>query len=241
MEEGALAHGSRGADRSGGGLGGTANRYSGSPLGGFTCSWQRADSDIDLVLLWRPRPLPQGRRLDGNVRSMRAPPARTGVWCNRCGCSTCTGPRWSSGSQVPLGLRCRRSRHGRGHRGRRKGASGSGRRLTVAGGMHRPGEASRALMRRMNHKTAVLIGGLFMAPSVAANTTGGPQDRAVFSFIRPGPQTSPFEYVLLGLVLGRLPAGAFIASASAVGHGRDRWDDTHPPIRPSRASALAPR
>ena len=57
----------------------------------------------------------------------------------------------------------------------------------------------------MNHKTAALIGGLFVAPFVAANALVGHRVEPFFSFIRPGPQTSPFEYVLLGLVLGCLP------------------------------------
>lgn len=33
----------------------------------------------------------------------------------------------------------------------------------------------------------------------------------MFSFIRPGPHTSASEYALLGVVLGLLAAGAFIA------------------------------
>jgi len=64
----------------------------------------------------------------------------------------------------------------------------------------------------MNHKTAALIGGLFMAPFVAANAMMGHRIEPFFSFIRPGLQTSPLEYALLGLVLGCLPAGAFIAA-----------------------------
>ncbi len=76
-------------------------------------------------------------------------------------------------------------------------------------------------MRRMNHKTAALIGGLFMAPFVVANALVGHRIEPFFSFIRPGPQTSPFEYVLLGLVLGCLPAGAFIAVRPLLARGAD--------------------
>lgn len=43
------------------------------------------------------------------------------------------------------------------------------------------------MMRRMNHKTAALIGGLFMAPFVAANAMVGHRIEPFFSFIRPGP------------------------------------------------------
>jgi hypothetical protein len=42
-----------------------------------------------------------------------------------------------------------------------------------------------------------------------------------FSFIRPGPHTSPFEYLLLFAVLGSLPVGAAIAARPLFERGAD--------------------
>ena len=53
---------------------------------------------------------------------------------------------------------------------------------------------------RMNHKAAAVIGGLFLAPFIATNAIVAHRIEPFFSFIRPGLQTSPFEYVLQGII-----------------------------------------
>jgi len=73
----------------------------------------------------------------------------------------------------------------------------------------------------INHKAAALIGGLLMAPFVAANAIVGNRIEPFFSAIRPGLHTGTFEYVLLGLVLGCLPVGAFIAARPMLERGAD--------------------
>ncbi|MGH7180150.1 MAG: hypothetical protein ACREJC_22420, partial [Tepidisphaeraceae bacterium] len=73
----------------------------------------------------------------------------------------------------------------------------------------------------MNRKSAALVGGLLMAPFVAANAIVGNRIEPFFSFIRPGLHTSAFEYVLLVLVLGCLPVGAFIAARPMLERGAD--------------------
>ncbi len=60
--------------------------------------------------------------------------------------------------------------------------------------------------------SAALIGGLFIVPLLAANLIVSRRIEPFFSFIRPGPHTSAFEYLLLGIVLACLPVGAFIAA-----------------------------
>jgi hypothetical protein len=75
-----------------------------------------------------------------------------------------------------------------------------------------------------NPKLAALIGGLFTMPFVAANAIVGNRIEPFFSFIRPGPHTSAFEYVLLVAVLGCLPVGAFIAARPLFGRAADpKW------------------
>lgn len=59
---------------------------------------------------------------------------------------------------------------------------------------------------------AALLGGLCFLPFVAANAIVANGIEPFFSFIRPGPHTSSFELVLLVVVLGCIPAGAFIAA-----------------------------
>ena len=61
-------------------------------------------------------------------------------------------------------------------------------------------------------KAAALFGGLLLFPFVAANAIIGNRIEPFFSFIRPGVNTSPFEYGLLAVVLGCMPVGAFIAA-----------------------------
>ena len=60
--------------------------------------------------------------------------------------------------------------------------------------------------------TAALLGGLCLLPFVVANAIVANRIEPFFSFIRPGPHTSPFEYVLLAVVLGFIAVGAFIAA-----------------------------
>ena len=61
-------------------------------------------------------------------------------------------------------------------------------------------------------KAAALVGGLLLLPFVAANAIIANRIEPFFSFIRPGLNTSPFEYGLLAVVLGCMPVGAFIAA-----------------------------
>ena len=63
----------------------------------------------------------------------------------------------------------------------------------------------------MNPKKAALLGGLFVVPFLVANAIVAKRIEPFFSFIRPGPDTSAFEMVLLAVVLLCLPLGAFIA------------------------------
>jgi hypothetical protein len=63
-----------------------------------------------------------------------------------------------------------------------------------------------------NPKAAALFGGLLFLPFVAANAIIANRIEPFFSFIRPGLNTSPFEYGLLAVVLGLMPVGAFIAA-----------------------------
>ena len=59
---------------------------------------------------------------------------------------------------------------------------------------------------------AALKGGLFIVPFLAANAIVANRIEPFFSFIRPGPHTNSFEYVLLFGVIGCMPIGAFIAA-----------------------------
>src|SRR5687768_1377886 len=60
-------------------------------------------------------------------------------------------------------------------------------------------------------RMAALIGGLCVLPFLAANAIVANRIEPLFSFIRPGPHTSGFEYVLLAVVLAFIGVGAFIA------------------------------
>lgn len=73
----------------------------------------------------------------------------------------------------------------------------------------------------MNPKSSALIGGLLMVPFVAANSIVGNRIEPFFSFIRPGLHTSAFEYMLLFVVIGCLPVGAFIAARPIFERGAD--------------------
>ena len=72
---------------------------------------------------------------------------------------------------------------------------------------------------------AALTGTLFILPFVAANAIVGGRIEPFFSLIRPGVHTSAREYVMLAIVLGLIPVGAFIAArpmfhGSVDGHRR---------------------
>ena len=73
----------------------------------------------------------------------------------------------------------------------------------------------------MKPGATALIGGLFIVPFGAANAIVGNRIEPFFSFIRPGPHTSTFEYVLLAVVLACLPVGAFIAAQPMLKRGAD--------------------
>lgn len=62
-----------------------------------------------------------------------------------------------------------------------------------------------------NPKSASFIGFLFTLPFAGLNVIVAKRVEPLFSLIRPGLHTSPFEYVLLFIVLLLLPIGAFIA------------------------------
>lgn len=62
-----------------------------------------------------------------------------------------------------------------------------------------------------NPKSAALVGFLFALPFLILNAIVGNKIEPFISLIRPDTHTSPFEYVLLAVVLFLLPTGAFIA------------------------------
>jgi hypothetical protein len=62
-----------------------------------------------------------------------------------------------------------------------------------------------------NPRSAALVGLLFLAPFVLLNAIVGNRIEPFFSLIRPGLHTSPFEYILLVIVLLLIPVGSFIA------------------------------
>lgn len=64
----------------------------------------------------------------------------------------------------------------------------------------------------MKPGVAALIGGLFTVPFAVANAIVGGRIEPFFSFIRPGPHTSAFEYGVLAAAVACLPLGAFIAA-----------------------------
>ena len=76
--------------------------------------------------------------------------------------------------------------------------------------------------RRARHKIAALVGALCVLPFLTANAIVANRIEPLFSFIRPGPHTSGFEYLLLAVVLALIAVGAFIA-------GRPLFDRTAPP------------
>lgn len=59
---------------------------------------------------------------------------------------------------------------------------------------------------------SALLGTLFAVPFLTMNAIVGTRAEPFFSLIRPGAQTSAREYVLLFVVLGLIPVGAFIAA-----------------------------
>ena len=63
-----------------------------------------------------------------------------------------------------------------------------------------------------NPRVAALVGTGFVLPFLIANAIVGSQIEPFFSLIRPGSETSPWEYVLLAVVLLLIPVGALIAA-----------------------------
>lgn len=59
---------------------------------------------------------------------------------------------------------------------------------------------------------AALGGLLCLAPFAVANAIVAKQVEPFFSWIRPGPHTSPQELVLLAIVLCLMPVGAYVAA-----------------------------
>jgi hypothetical protein len=78
----------------------------------------------------------------------------------------------------------------------------------------------------MRPTIAALVGGLCVLPFLAANAVVANRIEPFFSWIRPGPHTSGFEYVLLAVVLGFIGLGAFIAGRPLF----DRLAPRRPPI-----------
>jgi len=62
-----------------------------------------------------------------------------------------------------------------------------------------------------NPRSAALVGFLFALPFLVMNTIVGSRIEPFYSLLRPDAHTSPFEYVLLAVILIMLPLGAFIA------------------------------
>lgn len=64
--------------------------------------------------------------------------------------------------------------------------------------------------------TAALAGLALIIPFLAANAVVANRIEPFFSLVRPGPHTSPREYVLLTAVLLLMPVGALIAMLPAL-------------------------
>ncbi|MCI0607606.1 MAG: hypothetical protein L0Z71_00900 [Anaerolineae bacterium] len=62
-----------------------------------------------------------------------------------------------------------------------------------------------------NPRVAAFVGFLLALPFLVMNTIVGSRIEPFYSLIRPDTHTSPFEYVLLAVVLLLLPVGAFFA------------------------------
>jgi len=72
-----------------------------------------------------------------------------------------------------------------------------------------------------NPRSAALVGFLFALPFVVMNTIVGSRIEPFYSLLRPDTHTSPFEYVLLTVILILLPLGAFIAVRPMFQKGED--------------------
>jgi hypothetical protein len=88
----------------------------------------------------------------------------------------------------------------------------------VWSGVERPIESLRGERAMLESRrtgsplAAALTGGLLMLPFAAANAIVGRRIEPFFSFIRSGPHSGAFEYLLLFVLLGCLPVGAAIAA-----------------------------
>jgi hypothetical protein len=72
-----------------------------------------------------------------------------------------------------------------------------------------------------NPKSAALFGLFSIAPFVLLNAIVGNRIEPFFSLIRPNIHTSPFEYILLFIVLFLIPVGSFIAIRPILQKGAD--------------------
>lgn len=72
-----------------------------------------------------------------------------------------------------------------------------------------------------NPTLAALSGVLLVLPFVTMNTIVGNRIEPFFSLIRPGIHTSPFEYVLLFIVVLLIALGAFLAAHPLLQKGAD--------------------
>lgn len=81
--------------------------------------------------------------------------------------------------------------------------------------------------QRGSPRSAALFGGLLLLPFVVANAVVANRIEPFFSFIRPGPHTSPFEHALLFVVLGCIPVGAFIAARPLFDKSTRRTGDVY--------------
>jgi hypothetical protein len=75
------------------------------------------------------------------------------------------------------------------------------------------------MMTHVRPTAAALMGILLILPLVAANVIVADRIEPFFSIIRPGTHTSAREYVLLGIVLVLLPAGAWLAARPMLARG----------------------
>ncbi len=77
------------------------------------------------------------------------------------------------------------------------------------------------LLLREHPRAAALLGAASLLPFLLCNAIVANQIDPFFSWIRPGPHTSPQEYILLAFVLLLLPAGAACALLPTVLVGVD--------------------
>lgn len=82
------------------------------------------------------------------------------------------------------------------------------------------------MLHLKNRTVAAVLGGLLTLPLVTTNAIVANRIEPLFSIIRPGLHTSPFEYGLLAFVLACLPVGAGLALRPLFGAFADRRPGT---------------